>query len=397
MRAPPRMETLRSSRIVPIPLMTLRVARSRDPNAKATSRASSGVAMSGAVAISTRGMPNRSSRYTTSFSASPSLRAASSSRRIVGTPIRFPLTSRRPSSATSPDRWNPDVFDPSITILRMKSTSWTGFASSRRAISSVMSSASGFGGGGGFCQLGPQDVIPPARAVLTKGLGIRRLRFAVRGEEVFHVEVAVELRHRRHPEQEPLRVIGLQGRCRAERHEDGVFAAAIEVSGRHVVLPVRLAVRLQEHVPDAFVLIEGGHEDRLCLRDGGRCTFGIVARSRLRPMGSWPLSIQARSMGRVFDFAKRRIAGYIVFWVLVFLFLGLFYGNDRPAQAGALFILGFAFIGSLLYTRRLKRKQRARREAREAAQRMHQAQTIQPPPRMPPPPQSPPTKQTPGR
>src|SRR2546427_7373791 len=63
-------------------------------------------------------------------------------------------------------------------------------------------------------------------------------------------------------------------------------------------------------------------------------------------------------MGRVFDFAKRRIAGYIVFWILVLLFLGLFYGNDPPAQAGALFILAIAFIGSLLYTRRLKRKQR---------------------------------------
>jgi hypothetical protein len=67
-------------------------------------------------------------------------------------------------------------------------------------------------------------------------------------------------------------------------------------------------------------------------------------------------------MGRVFDFAKRRIAGYIVFWILVLLFLGIFYGNDPPAQAGALFILAIAFIGSLLYTRRLKRKQRTRRE-----------------------------------
>src|SRR5881628_119890 len=70
-------------------------------------------------------------------------------------------------------------------------------------------------------------------------------------------------------------------------------------------------------------------------------------------------------MGRVFDFAKRRIAGYIVFWILVLLFLGIFYRNDPPAQAGALFILVIAFIGSLLYTRRLKRKQRARRETRD--------------------------------
>ena len=102
-------------------------------------------------------------------------------------------------------------------------------------------------------------------------------------------------------------------------------------------------------------------------------------------------------MGRVFDFAKRRIAGYIVFWILVLLFLGLFYGDDHPAQAGALFILVVAFIGSLLYTRRLKGKQRARREAREAAQRMQQAQAMQVVQRMPPAPQTQPTKQIPGR
>jgi hypothetical protein len=102
-------------------------------------------------------------------------------------------------------------------------------------------------------------------------------------------------------------------------------------------------------------------------------------------------------MGRVFDFAKRRIAGYIVFWILVLLFLGLFYRNDPPAQAGALFILIIAFIGSLLYTRRLKRKQRARRDTREAAVRMQQAQAIQPPQRTPPPPPRQPIEQMPGR
>ena len=77
-------------------------------------------------------------------------------------------------------------------------------------------------------------------------------------------------------------------------------------------------------------------------------------------------------MSRVFDFAKRRIAGYIVFWVLVLFLLGIFYNDNRPAQAGGLFILGFAFIGSLLYTRRLKRKQRARREAAQQTQPVQQ-------------------------
>src|SRR5437773_6805450 len=108
-----------------------------------------------------------------------------------------------------------------------------------------------------------------------------------------------------------------------------------------------------------------------------RCTFGMVARLRMGPMASCPPRQTARTMGRVFDFAKRRIAGYIVFWILVLLVLGLFYGNDRPAQAGALFVLGFAFIGSLLYTRPLKRKQRTRRAAREAARRIQPAQAIQ--------------------
>jgi len=68
-------------------------------------------------------------------------------------------------------------------------------------------------------------------------------------------------------------------------------------------------------------------------------------------------------MGRVFDFAKRRIAGYIVFWILVLLFLGIFFNGDPPAQAAGLFVLFLAFLGSLLYTRRMKRKQRERREA----------------------------------
>jgi hypothetical protein len=77
-------------------------------------------------------------------------------------------------------------------------------------------------------------------------------------------------------------------------------------------------------------------------------------------------------MGRVFDFAKRRIAGYVVFWILVLLLLGTFYKDDPPAQAGGLFVLAFAFIGSLLYTRRLKRKQRAKREAAQQTQPMQQ-------------------------
>jgi preprotein translocase subunit SecF len=82
-------------------------------------------------------------------------------------------------------------------------------------------------------------------------------------------------------------------------------------------------------------------------------------------------------MGRVFDFAKRRVVGYIVFWILVLLFLGIFYKGNQPAQAGALFVLGLAFIGSLLYTRRMKRRQRARREAERVQKQMQQGYQVQ--------------------
>src|SRR2546422_865487 len=100
-------------------------------------------------------------------------------------------------------------------------------------------------------------------------------------------------------------------------------------------------------------------------------------------------------MGRVFDFAKRRTGAFFVFWFRLLLFLGLFYGNHPPPQAGAFFILAIAFIGPLLYPRRLKRKQRPRRET-QAALRM-QVQAIQPPQRTPSPPPSQPMKQMPGR
>src|SRR2546427_7271126 len=40
--------------------------------------------------------------------------------------------------------------------------------------------------------------------------------------------------------------------------------------------------------------------DRFFQRDRGRCTFGIVARPRPRPMASWPLSTQGERHGSVF-------------------------------------------------------------------------------------------------
>lgn len=67
-------------------------------------------------------------------------------------------------------------------------------------------------------------------------------------------------------------------------------------------------------------------------------------------------------MGRVMDFAKRRIAGYVVFWILVLVILSTFHEDNRPAQAAWLSVLALAFFGSHGYTRRMKRKQRERRE-----------------------------------
>src|SRR6267378_4336477 len=169
----------------------------------------------------------------------------------------------------------------------------------------------------------PEDVVSAARAVLAERLGVRGLHLTVRGEEILHVEVAVELRHGGHAEEQVVRIVRLQGRCRSEGHHHGVLAAAIEVPRRDVVLPMGLP------------------------------------------------------MDRFFDFAKRRIVGYILFWVLALLFLGLFYKGDQPAQAGALLILGLAFLGSLLYTRRMKRRQRARREAERIAKQLQQAYQMQ--------------------
>src|SRR5437763_16029446 len=93
-------------------------------------------------------------------------------------------------------------------------------------------------------------------------------------------------------------------------------------------------------------------------------------------------------MGRVSDFAKRRIVGYVVFWILVLLFLGILYPADPPAQAGALVILRIAFLGSLLFTRRLKRKQKARRETAARVRQMQEAYQMQQMTRLhaPPPP-----------
>ncbi len=66
-------------------------------------------------------------------------------------------------------------------------------------------------------------------------------------------------------------------------------------------------------------------------------------------------------MGRAVDFAKRRVAGYAVFWVVILFLVYVLYRGDQPTQASGLFILAAAVTASLAYTRRTKRKQREAR------------------------------------
>lgn len=70
-------------------------------------------------------------------------------------------------------------------------------------------------------------------------------------------------------------------------------------------------------------------------------------------------------MGRATDFGKRRIAGYIVFSLVVLFVVYTIYDGDRPTEATWVFVLAFAFTVSWAYTRRMKRKQREARAAQK--------------------------------
>ncbi len=71
------------------------------------------------------------------------------------------------------------------------------------------------------------------------------------------------------------------------------------------------------------------------------------------------------AIGRATDFGKRRIAGYIVFWLVVLFVVYTIYDGDRPTEATWVFVLAFAFTVSWAYTRRMKRKQREARAAQK--------------------------------
>lgn len=70
-------------------------------------------------------------------------------------------------------------------------------------------------------------------------------------------------------------------------------------------------------------------------------------------------------MGRVTDFAKRRIAAYLVFWFVVLFIVFVVYKGNQPVPVAWIFIFAFAFTASMAYASRLKRKQRERREAEQ--------------------------------
>ncbi|OPY40372.1 MAG: hypothetical protein A4E40_00820 [Methanoregulaceae archaeon PtaU1.Bin059] len=143
---------LTSCRIVPRPLFTFPVERSTIPRYSAISCTSSGECMQGEVVISTRGIPRRSSEKTSSFT----LWAASSSRQIVS---MAPPFGRVPFTATRAVRWNPLVFDPSMTSFRMVCTWGIGVMPHIFAIWRQIASASGLRGAGGSSSFSTRHVL----------------------------------------------------------------------------------------------------------------------------------------------------------------------------------------------------------------------------------------------
>ncbi|VVC04414.1 Uncharacterised protein [Candidatus Burarchaeum australiense] len=132
-----------------MPRATLPVMRRSVPIASATARACSGDLMSGAVAISTRGMPSLSSLKTAVPAFSSTMPALSSSRAMAWMPIGEPLAEIEPPTEIIEVRWKPPVFEPSTTAFRMTSISSTGREFSMSAISSAASSACSFSLWGG--------------------------------------------------------------------------------------------------------------------------------------------------------------------------------------------------------------------------------------------------------
>ena len=87
--------------------------------AKATLPACSGSWITGPVDTSISGTPSRSRRKITEVFVSPVFRPESSSSVTCSIGTSTPSTVMEPLSAMTAVRWNPVVFDPSMTTFRM--------------------------------------------------------------------------------------------------------------------------------------------------------------------------------------------------------------------------------------------------------------------------------------
>ena len=166
---PPPTDTLTSCLIVPIPLATLPVALSILPAATAIRLVAPGPALTGSRAISTRGIPSLSMQYSRMPPESPSSRAASSSRQTDWTPTGPAAssppragTSRLPPCETSIVLWNPDVFEPSMTILRIGKISRNAREPSAAATISAVRLASASRPCGGSSSSSTRQLVPAA-------------------------------------------------------------------------------------------------------------------------------------------------------------------------------------------------------------------------------------------
>src|SRR5256712_8802815 len=108
-------------------------------------------------------------------------------------------------------------------------------------------------------------------------------------------------------------------------------------------------MHLDEHLPDAFVLGPGGHEQSVCKHNPGRCTFGIVARSRLGPMASCspPAKRAIDGPGLRFRETANRRAHRLLDFGLPVRGLVLQRGPTRPGGRALRPLLGVHWIAAL--------------------------------------------------
>ncbi len=160
-------EMLTSCLMLPSPRATRLLARKSLPSVRATCIISSGLPVTGSSAISTSGTPSLSRPYFLICFSPPINFAASSSRQMLWTPTFLPSTTRWPPVATSIVRWNPVVFEPSMTILRMTCTSSITLELSASENTSAVSRASLLTSWGGSSSASTRQLVPAAAWYLT--------------------------------------------------------------------------------------------------------------------------------------------------------------------------------------------------------------------------------------